>query len=142
MRQALTCLHCLQVGNALEESLQVVQELPLLLQHIAAATTSRRDVPGGRVLIAGTAGYEGEAAVAAVAHLMHSAASSAHKALVQASQHHMALRVRAHVPRCSLRRRANTSVSSAAQLDCLASLAFRDATSTGAASPPSSITLE
>ena len=72
-----------------------MQELPLLLQHIAAATSSRVDVPGGRILIAGTAGYEGEAAVAAVAHLMHSAASSAHKALVQASQHHMALRVRA-----------------------------------------------
>ena len=95
MRSALTCLHCLQVGNALEESLQLVQELPLLLQHIAAATTTRMDMPGGRVLIAGTAGYEGDAAVAAVAHLMHTAASSAHEALVQASQHHMALRVSA-----------------------------------------------
>ena len=98
-----------------------MQELPLLLQHIAAATTSRRDVPGGRVLIAGTAGYEGEAAVAAVAHLMHSAASSAHKALVQASQHHMALRVRAHVLRCSMRRRAKyfCLISCSVGLSCL-----------------------
>ncbi len=106
----MTCLHCLQVGNALEESLQLVQELPLLLQHIAAATTSRVDVPGGRVVIAGTAGYEGEAAVAAVAHLMHSAASSAHKALVQASQHHMALRVRAQCCAAHSAAGPNTSV--------------------------------
>ena len=88
-----------------------MQELPLLLQHIAAATTSRMDVPGGRILIAGTAGYEGEAAVAAVAHLMHSAASSAHKALVQASQHHMALRVRAQYCAAHSAAGPNTSVS-------------------------------
>lgn len=49
----------------------------------------------GRVLVAAAAGYEGEAAVVAVAHIMRQGLSP-HQALVAASQRHVALHVRAH----------------------------------------------
>ncbi len=52
------------------------------------------------VLVAAAAGYEGEAAVVAIAHIMQQGLSP-HEALVAASQRHVALHVRTH-PLCDL----------------------------------------
>lgn len=53
---------------------------------------------GGRVLLAAVAGYEGEAAVGAIAHIMQQRGIGPHEALVAASQRHVAL----HVSICHL----------------------------------------
>ena len=63
-------------------------------------TPKRLSSPAGgrgdaKVLIAAAAGYEGEAAVAALAHIMRREGSTPHQALVTASQQHAALHVRA-----------------------------------------------
>lgn len=59
-------------------------------EHRVSAVSSCEE--GGRVLVAAAAGYEGEAAVVAIAHIMRQGLSP-HEALVAASQRHVALHV-------------------------------------------------
>lgn len=67
----------------------LLQQLPSILEHVRAATAV-----GARVLVAAAAGYDGDAAVVVVAHLMASRGLPCHEATIEASRWRAALQLK------------------------------------------------
>ena len=66
-----------------------------MLAYVVAATAATSPDGGrGRVLVAATAGYDGDAAVVVIAHLMASQGLSCHEATIEASRWRAALQLK------------------------------------------------